>query len=363
MRKTRESNSLTERSSASVSPKIGAQLSIVVGSQLSRCPTCGGEVHAVAGRCKHCKEDLVAWRAKLAIANAAASAPQRQTPNGDPSVQQVPEQVQGPLARQGQVQAPTQAPTHAPRRAPTHAPEQARGRASTQAPVSSRSNAKSGIVPWWKRWPVWAGALAIFLLGLSTGMLIERMRAAPEPVASNEATTDSRDTASAFGTAPMPTDPLPSTPTPSIPAPSAPGPSTPAPSPPRSTTPDPFGLGPSPTKPAPQLGNPANPSSNPDRTVAFVGEAVDAGCEKLVSCNVVAGLSKQMCKSMVKDLGVAEAQDKLASGNCSVNRQAANQCLSRIKALECSSVSADVSRLSSLVAGPLLACAESITCR
>jgi hypothetical protein len=87
------------------------------------CPLCGGQIHAIASRCKHCKAELVAAPA-----------------------------VQG-------------APDHA-----VHA-------VATQSP---RDAAPPGSSAWSRRWPLIAMALALLVIGASMGVLVERWLRAAE---------------------------------------------------------------------------------------------------------------------------------------------------------------------------------------
>ncbi len=56
---------------------------------ITTCPTCGAAVHALAGRCKCCKADLVSARAKASIA-AARPATTPSIPNDSPRKQRWP---------------------------------------------------------------------------------------------------------------------------------------------------------------------------------------------------------------------------------------------------------------------------------
>jgi hypothetical protein len=83
------------------------------------CPRCGGQIHAIASRCKHCKAELVA----------------------------------PPAAAQSDVARPQPVTTRSP--PPGHA----------ALPAASA---------WSRRWPLIAVALALLVIGASVGVLVER---------------------------------------------------------------------------------------------------------------------------------------------------------------------------------------------
>ncbi len=107
------------------------------------CQVCGGSIHPLAGRCKHCKADLSKQRDAEARARRAAAA----TP------------------------VPTTTPASSPQPAKAPTP-----RASSQPAPMPGGYHHQPAVGWRRRWPIAVAAVALVAISFSAGMLIERSR-------------------------------------------------------------------------------------------------------------------------------------------------------------------------------------------
>lgn len=271
---------------------------VVQSSRTTRCPACGGEVHAIAGRCKHCKHDLVQFRAQQAL---AAQAPQ---------VQQV--QQPQPQAR-------------APRPVPVNGTPPV-GVAPTQRPPAMHQAPYPVAAPR-RRWPLWVGGAALFLLGLSAGVMIERWRT---PDAEAAATSEVSPAASSPRLVPdsIPTDPI-------LPDPS--------PAPPPNTT-------------------PAPPSGGVNDVTAFIERFGTLFCDKAIECGLFESSNRGLCEAAVAQSRDPNASAKLARGDCTFNASAASRCLATIENASCDpSIGAD--QMATLLATSMLECERAYSCR
>ncbi|MBX3161353.1 MAG: hypothetical protein KF773_35650 [Deltaproteobacteria bacterium] len=125
------------------------------------CPLCGGLVHPLAGRCKHCKGELGNLRGATPAAAAALPALQHaaappQPPPAPVAIAPPPAAAYDPYARPapaGNPYAPTPPPGYAPGPAgPVHAPP------SPQGVLPPRPTGRQYVARrpagWWKSWPV-----------------------------------------------------------------------------------------------------------------------------------------------------------------------------------------------------------------
>ena len=96
---------------------------------------------------------------------------------------------------------------------------------------------------------------------------------------------------------------------------------------------------------------------------AFVNRLVDTACDKLVTCGVMPGQTRSLCKSMFDDFRDPDADDKVAQGICRFDARAANSCLRQIADIDCARVSTDMTKIATLLAGPLVSCQRSFECR
>jgi hypothetical protein len=122
------------------------------------CPLCGGLVHPIAGRCKHCKGELGDARGATPAAAAALPAIQHKPPReivAAPPVQPAAPTGYDPYARpqqNGHAYAPTPAAYVPHPTGPVHAPP------PPQAVLPPRPTGRQYVArrptSWWKSWPV-----------------------------------------------------------------------------------------------------------------------------------------------------------------------------------------------------------------
>jgi hypothetical protein len=238
------------------------------------CPVCAAPVHPIAGRCKHCRTDLVARR----IAERRAA-----------GVGRWPAAL-GP--------APLSAATlAAPLGAPTIPDLAAVGRGVAADARSARA---------WlaRRWPFVVSALALIAILVSISLLA----ATPAGEAPPRGTPAARHAAS--GAAPVTPMPDPRM-DPSLPAPSPPPPSP----------------GPNPALPPAASGPGAA-----DSPAAFATALTTALCEKLTACGAPAELGLA-CQGIAAELADADPAD--LDPSCAFDRVAAASCLGAIDRLAC----------------------------
>src|SRR5688500_18638884 len=155
-------------------------------TKTSWCPVCRGEIHAIAGRCKHCKADLVdirerASRAARAQAMGAVVPPLPRPPMmaavqvTPPTAAAPPPQPPPPPVMEGAatwVDSPPPAGTP-PRGTPEVAPPQTADTWPQPYQAGPPPHARSS---WSRRWPLLVSAVALLAIGISIGMLAERWR-------------------------------------------------------------------------------------------------------------------------------------------------------------------------------------------
>ncbi|MCL4222849.1 MAG: hypothetical protein KJZ91_00080 [Myxococcales bacterium] len=259
------------------------------------CPACGGPVHPIAGRCKHCKADLTRLRTAgpggaarprlVALGGGAAPAPV--TP--------------GAPAAAAAASTPRGAP-------PVHEPG-APDVAHADAPRAS----------WSSRWPLLVAAVAVVAILISVGILV---LGGDEP---------RRDGARRFdGPAPerTPTDPM----TPRV-APVPPGGAPhaggggPAPAVPDDPGGDQIAPPPPPVPSAPRGGR-----VGPTSARAFAEQAVEVGCRRLTACvgsDPLIATYCAMASQMMPD-------DTTIDGVCpDYDGAAAQQCLDALAGFPC----------------------------
>ena len=128
------------------------------------CPTCGGAIHPIAGRCKHCKTDLVIVRGgataaigsviQLGALAAAPSGPQPGLPSG-PSAVAAALAAGAPVAQVPAIGLPAAAAPDAPM--------------VTITAAAPRAPRRSG---WRKRWPLLVAAIAGLAIIASVAVLV-----------------------------------------------------------------------------------------------------------------------------------------------------------------------------------------------
>ena len=288
-------------------------------SKITSCPVCRGEIHAIAGRCKHCKADLVELRehaARIARAQAIGAtvppprfglfahgarpmtAPTQPAPHPlapphpppgfgqgphatEPAFQQPP--FQQPTLQQPQYQQPTlqqiDHDEHGPGREPTTAELEAAAEPylfpqDRQVPVlgpppggtppyglgfaGARARRAS---TWSRRWPLVVSAVALLAIGISIGVLAERWRQKRDRPTVGAARHSELSRSPVMVPDHMPQPLMPGPQAPRVAPDPAPSPAPRADDPPDSTPPD--STPPDPIPPEPPDSTPADPPSNP----------------------------------------------------------------------------------------------------
>ena len=172
-----------------------------------------------------------------------------------------------------------------------------------------------------RRWPIWVGGAALFLLGLSAGVMIERWRAPDAEAAVSQAAPD-RDSP-ALTPDPIPTDPL---------------------IPPDITPP------------------PPPPASGTNDVTAFIERFGALFCDKAIECGLFEDSSRGLCEAAVAQSRDPDASAKLARGDCSFNPSAASRCLATIEHASCDPT-AGADQMATLLATSMLECERAYSCR
>jgi hypothetical protein len=291
------------------------------------CPVCRGEIHAIAGRCKHCKADLVDLRERASRA-ARAQALGAVVPPPRPPVQMAapvqitpPSQAAAPpppmmeSAPATWVDAPPPAISSGtpPMGTPEIAPPQVDPwQQSYTAPPPARST-------WSRRWPLLVSAVALLAIGISIGMLAERWRHG------NGGAADGRVKSAQTQPHQVPDNmPLPLLPGPGAPRQIDPDPSTPA-------VPDPV---PSPANPGSRFGM-GGSSGDAGAFKTFTASLTDSLCKKMSECGVIDSATQSVCQAFAQQFDPDDAAAKVARGECSFNQRAADACLRAVADLRC----------------------------
>lgn len=315
------------------------------------CPTCGGLIHPVAGRCKHCKSDLSAAHATRLARNAA------------PPIAALPALGGAASAATATATGPTAPPSPW---APPHAGAAPAGEARPLAPFSevpvpvygrvgetprplpggsgTTSTSTTDEAPGVSRWVWWVvGISAVVIIVMIVVLVWPQDKKSTSPrvgAAGDSMSTQPMPDRSGGGGSTKP-DPWAT-------------PSQPAPATPDARTDDPLGaLG-------GLLGGGGSGSGSLDDTLtdlfnslgggggglglggggtggaasppaAFLGDAADALCDRLTACGTPAFMCAQT-KSLMNTMG------RSMFGQCSVDDSAAETCIDSIKALSCRDV-------------------------
>ena len=265
------------------------------------CPACGGQVHPIAGRCKHCKADLARLRAGGAPARA------------QPAVKPVLVALGG-----GNGHAVNGAATHT---APLATP------AVMVAPPGEASDApRAG---WSSRWPLVVAAIAVIAIVASVALLL---------FGSGNGKKKDSGVRRHDGPAPelMPTDPL------------APRVTPPAP-PPNGAAPHANGITPDPRQPDPIPGAPAPVPSNGPRTASdFFTTAVDVACRRLTSCSADDQIAEYCATARQTLPQLGQTMDQMCPDYDSA---AAAECLDAVSRFPCPSGTVDPSAMGDTLMG------------
>jgi hypothetical protein len=321
------------------------------------CPVCGGQIHPIAGRCKHCRADLVKLRGRARPAPPAVLAAAF-TPRGDGTP--------SPFAAAGAAPgAPPDAGAPLPQiAAPAQAP--ADGTAPAAMPQAAAAIAPSPVLyelpplPTARsRWPllvaIAAGVAIIVCLALlltgddeaAAGGAVKK-RAAPAP--------DRMDT--------QPAPPQPRPPAQGNPWGSSPGPQGTAPDAPDDPPDDPLAVPstPPPRRPAPPPGG-AAPA--PDQ---FYTRAFEVACVRLAQCPGMDSIGDFCSLAGILPGGDDYAQ-RIRAGQCTYDEHAAQRCLAGLQSMPClsgGSLSLDLSQLEDLFgqfSSQLGDCATALQCQ
>jgi len=276
------------------------------------CPVCGGAIHPIAGRCKHCKADLVKLREQ---AEQAARAARMNAPAVMPAgYQGAPAPRPAPAQRAADKSGGTRAKPDSS--APVALPP-----AYHQLPRST----------WSQRWPYAVGAVALLAIGLSIGMLAKGSPGDDEGGLGKRAPSSTPHMVPDHMPAPMLPGPAPA------PAPD-PGPQSALPPPGWGSPDPPPGWGtPNPTPQFP----PPSPGSAPAAN-QFAVALTTTVCAKLSDCGVIDSFSQVLCQQLAQGAEDPEAEDRVRRGECSYNQSAAVACLDTIRGLSCTAQPADV---------------------
>jgi hypothetical protein len=263
------------------------------------CPLCGGQVHPIASRCKHCRGDLIAARAPR-----TSSMPLRSLP--------------ALTATANAVTLPS----------PSH-------EFVSDVAVGSEVN-----VPWWKRWTMVVTAIAAAAIIFAMVMLLwpkktsEASHAIPPEAPSK-----------------MDTNPLPETPPAITPGGKDPWSGNGSVTPPPSSPPSPDG------DDIPLKTFPDDPVTAPksDDRAKFLTALGTAACEKFSTCtDVDPSLVSGVCEGMI------DMFKKNDQSTCSVNQAKASKCLRDIQKLDCKGGQSMADAM--LLLNDLQSCVEALRC-
>jgi hypothetical protein len=342
-------------------------------SKITSCPICRGEIHAIAGRCKHCKADLVELRERAARAARAQalgatvppprgfgffpSPPRTSTqplPSAPPPGMAPEPDVSGMPAGGEQTLADVSAPPEVPHEhVPVYPPPDYAPRAFAPPPdgtppfgIGFAGPRARRVSSWSRRWPLVVSAVALLAIGISIGVLAERWRQgqARGGDGSRRHTQLSRSPVMIPDHMPQPLLPAPSPRT--VPdgnanrarPPRSPDRSAPqvAPDPgaddPDADDPDADRPEPEPD-PGSRFSTPPPGASGDFRT--FSTALTDSVCQKLSQCGLIDSATQSMCRQFAASIDPDEAAEKVARGECSFNRKAADACLRAVADLRC----------------------------
>ncbi|HEU5058619.1 MAG TPA: hypothetical protein VFU21_18930 [Kofleriaceae bacterium] len=299
------------------------------------CPVCRGEIHAIAGRCKHCKADLVdlrerASRAARAQALGAVVPPPPRPPAA--AIQVTPPTAAAPpppMPEPAATWVDTSPPAMSAGTPPMGTPEVGAPTAEPW-PQPYQEPYAAGPPPharstWSRRWPLVVSAVALLAIGISIGMLAERWRQG------HGGPADGRLKSASTRPHQVPDH---------MPLPLLPGPGAP-----RQIDPDSIGPGmptapgpvPSPSNPGSRFGGGSDPATGGDATAfrTFTASLTESLCKKLSECGVIDSATQSVCQAFAQEFDPEDAAAKVARGECSFNQRAADACLRAVADLRC----------------------------
>jgi hypothetical protein len=269
------------------------------------CPVCGGPIHPIAGKCKHCKTDLVKLR-KLQQAAAATPTAASRNPYARPSTAPV-------LPINGSNGSATAHPPAPVIIAPPVA--------ATDPYVMSLPPVPRGA--WSRSWPVVVAVIAGAAIVVSVILLLtggDRNKNNPQQKVIPDPAADHMDT-----------DPLPA---PSndpwkganppggsaVTPPAAPAPPTPAP----------------PPSPAPSHASAPPPEK-------WQSSMMQAACARFTTCGILDSSAKEVCDQLSAAAAFADTdtRDRVAHGDCTYDQDKAVACLAGIDRFPCGQGQAD----------------------
>lgn len=263
------------------------------------CPACGGPVHPIAGRCKHCKADLTRLR------NGAAPATKAQ-PAARPNLVAL-------GGGNGQSHGTNGASVQ-----PSVAPP-----SSVMVPPPAEM-AEAPRASWSSRWPLVVALIAVIAIVASVALLL---------FGTGDGKKKDRGVRRFDGPAPelTPTDPL------------APQVTPPAP-PPNPGQPHAGGIAPDPSQPDPVPGTPptpppsARPRTGPPTVSEFFTAALDTACQRMTTCSADDQVAAYctMARQQLPQLG--QSLDSLCPD---YNGAAAADCLDAVSRFPCPSGTID----------------------
>lgn len=276
------------------------------------CPVCGQQIHPVAGRCKHCKTDLVrlreqqGMRAPKVDLAAVGSAPVAAPPTFIPS----PTAEPGSNGHNGHAPPATYSP--APEIAPP--PSFIASYPDTPAPAHAVGRAP--------RWPLIVVLLAgIAIIVCAYILLFAKDDAKPAEARKSGGAMPAPDRMDTMPAPPPPVQ-IPDVDDPWTQPPSAPPPSPPIPDPGAAPT-NPFAGGPTPT------------------AEDFTAAMIESACQKAASCGLgQAGVDA--CNALAGS-GITDLQgEQIRAGQCTYDEAKARRCLDSINGLSCTGTGMDL---------------------
>lgn len=265
------------------------------------CPACGGQVHPIAGRCKHCRADLARFRNGAAPATSPAQRPNLAALGGNGH------------GANGTANGTTNGTTNgtAPRLSPMPA-------VMMPPPSDAEVAPRAG---WSSRWPLVVAFIAVLAIVASVALLLF----------GGESGKKDRGVRRFEGPAPelTPTDPLAPQATPP-----APPPNSGAPHAGIAPDPDPVPAPAPPPVPAPPSSRGVGPRTASD----FFTTAVDVACQRISTCSADDQLTQycDMARQTLPQIG--QSMDQMCPD---YDRAAAAECLDAVSRFPCPSGTLD----------------------